>query len=174
MIKLVYPALATAAAIPFAAFAFPDGAPWSVINNPDRACASCHFGSDPVAESEALTVEGVDGPLVPGESYTVTVRFAPEEAEILGFLAAFKTEEGAAGSVAAPADGVEARESSARSNAAVANEGGASWTFDWTAPATAGLVSMHIAGNAANGDGSPLGDAIHVRTLSLEIGEAAE
>jgi hypothetical protein len=43
------------------------------------------------------------------------------------------------------------------------------WTFDWIAPETdAGPVTFYAAGNAANGDGSPLGDFIY--TTAAQIG----
>ncbi len=40
--------------------------------------------------------------------------------------------------------------------------GGATWTFNWTAPSTdVGRVTFYVAGNQANGDGNTSGDFIH-------------
>ena len=41
-------------------------------------------------------------------------------------------------------------------------QGGASWTFNWTAPSTdVGVVTFYAAGNHANGDGNSSGDHIY-------------
>ena len=41
-------------------------------------------------------------------------------------------------------------------------QGGASWTFNWTAPAmNAGVVTFYASGNQANGDGNNSGDFIY-------------
>jgi hypothetical protein len=41
------------------------------------------------------------------------------------------------------------------------------WTFDWTAPAAGeGTVTFYAAGNAANGDNSPLGDFIYSTSVA--------
>ena len=46
--------------------------------------------------------------------------------------------------------------------------GGASFQFDWTPPAAdAGPVTFYVAGNAANGDGSPGGDLIYTSSVQL-------
>jgi chitodextrinase len=49
--------------------------------------------------------------------------------------------------------------------------GSVSWNFNWTAPATAGTVSMFGAGNSADGDGSDAGDAgdgATTRTITVQ------
>lgn len=43
----------------------------------------------------------------------------------------------------------------------------ARWTFTWRAPAGVGAVVIHVAGNAANDDNSPFGDAIYTRAFVL-------
>lgn len=173
MTRLGWTALGATALLPFAASAFPTGAPWSTLDRPDSACTSCHFGAPPVAESEALSIEGLEEGVQAGETYALTLRFDPADAAIMAYLARFRSEGEDAGSVAA-GEGQQVRETSVRSTepqpAAV---GGASWTFDWTAPATPGLVALHIAANAANDDSSPLGDTIHVRTFEIEVAEQA-
>lgn len=173
MTRLGWAALGAAGLLPFAASAFPTGAPWSTLDRPDDACTSCHMGSAPVAASEALSIEGLEDGIHVGETYSLTLRFDPAGAAIAGYLAGFRSEREEAGSVAA-GEGQQVRETSVRSTEPQpAAEGGASWTFDWTAPATPGLVALHIAANAANDDSSPLGDAIHVRTFEIEVAEQA-
>ena len=50
--------------------------------------------------------------------------------------------------------------------------GSGTFTFSWTAPATsAGTIVLYAAGNAANGDGTQLGD--HIYTTSLQLTPAA-
>jgi uncharacterized protein (TIGR03437 family) len=45
---------------------------------------------------------------------------------------------------------------------------GATFQFDWTPPATnAGPVTLYVAGNAANGNGSPTGDQIYTSSVQL-------
>jgi len=45
---------------------------------------------------------------------------------------------------------------------------GATFQFDWTPPATnAGPVTFYVAGNAANGNGSPTGDQIYTSSVQL-------
>ena len=47
-------------------------------------------------------------------------------------------------------------------------KGGATFQFDWTPPATnAGPVTLFVAGNAANGNGSPTGDLIYTSSVQL-------
>ncbi|MDP9349153.1 MAG: hypothetical protein M3P24_08435, partial [Gemmatimonadota bacterium] len=42
------------------------------------------------------------------------------------------------------------------------------WRVEWTAPpAAAGAVVFHLAGNAADGDGSQLGDHVYTATASV-------
>ncbi len=158
------------AAIPFAARAYPEGAPWKTLDRPGEACASCHFGDAPVAESEALTVEGAPALAAPGETYQLTLRFAPGEAGIAGYLATFRRAEGEAGTVA-PGEGQAAKDAAVRSTAPlpVSAEACAEWTFAWTAPDTPGPVALHIAANAANDDASPFGDTVHVKTVVLAV-----
>lgn len=52
-------------------------------------------------------------------------------------------------------------------------DGPVSWEFDWVAPpAGTGTVVFYVAGNAANGDGSSLGDYIY--TASAQVTEAPQ
>jgi hypothetical protein len=49
--------------------------------------------------------------------------------------------------------------------------GGATWTYSWKAPsADAGSVTVYVASNFANGDGTDQGDQIHTATLVIPSG----
>jgi hypothetical protein len=48
-----------------------------------------------------------------------------------------------------------------------------SWTFSWTAPATAGSVSMFAAGNSVNLNGNTSGDGWNLTNLAITVGAAA-
>lgn len=164
--------LAGLASVPFAARAYPDGAPWTALDDPAQGCASCHFDSAPVADSDALIVEGLPSQVRAGEAYPLTLRFTPEDAEVAGFLASFRQGGEAAGAVAAcpPA---EANGAAARSVASeIGADGSRSWRFTWTAPNAPSPVALHLAALAGNADASPLGDTVHLKTLVLEVREA--
>ncbi|HEY0462426.1 MAG TPA: choice-of-anchor V domain-containing protein [Pyrinomonadaceae bacterium] len=48
-------------------------------------------------------------------------------------------------------------------------QGGASWTFNWTAPATnVGAIKLYAAGNQANNDGTNSGDQIYVTNVTIQ------
>ncbi len=47
--------------------------------------------------------------------------------------------------------------------------GEVAWTFSWTAPASAGDVTMYGAGNAVNGDFGLGGDAVETDTLAIAV-----
>lgn len=162
--------VAAVALMPFAALAYPEGAPWTALDHPGEACASCHFGNPPVENSDALTLEGAQTPFMPGETYPITLRFTPEEAKVVGFLATFRRTTDEGGSVTGGTD-LETNGAAVRSiSGRPAPDGqGAAWSFDWTTPETPGPVTLQIAANAGNDDASPFGDVVHLKTLSLEV-----
>ena len=161
--------MAAAALLPVAALALPDGAPWSEAGNSGGACTSCHFDSTPIENSPALSVAGFEGPVRVGETYSLTVQFRPDGAQLAGFLASFQGSNGQAGVMAAE-DGLEAQDSAVRSTIAkdVADRS-AQWNFRWTAPEQPASVILHLAAIAANDDASPLGDTVHWKLVNLEV-----
>ena len=119
--------------------------------------------------SPAFSVEGLDGPLQAGRTYTVHLRFSPDDGAVAGFLASFNSEDDGAGAVIA-ADGLESKGAAVRSTAVkTLAQGSTAWTFDWTAPDRQGPVTLLIAANAANDDASPFGDTIHYAAVPLEV-----
>lgn len=55
----------------------------------------------------------------------------------------------------------------------ISQQGGASWTFNWTAPATnVGPVTFYVAGNQANNDGNTSGDYIYFTFAQTQAAQA--
>ncbi len=48
-----------------------------------------------------------------------------------------------------------------------------SWNFGWTAPATAGTVTLYAAGNSVDGDGGTGGDATTLASITITVTAAA-
>ena len=163
--------LAAPAVLPLAAVrAYPEGAPWTALDHPEQGCASCHFGDAPVQASTALSVEGLGGELKAGTAYPVTVRFEPDRADVAGFLASFRAGGGEAGAVRTEGANTETQGSAIRAAArALDADGGATWTFVWTAPETPSTVDLHLGAVAGNDDASPFGDRVHLKTVVLEV-----
>ena len=169
MTRIWAAAAAIGAILPFAAAAYPEGAPW-----PERpasagaSCASCHYDSPAVDASPAIEVEGLDD-VRAGQSYDVRLQFTPPSGEVAGFLAFFERENEDVGELAQAGE-AEVNGAAIRSVKVEELAGKpAVWTFRWTAPASAGPVAMHIAANAANDDASPFGDDVHYRVLTVEV-----
>lgn len=157
------------AALPFAAFAYPEGAPWPHGKTSEAKCSSCHFDIPPIKDSQAIKIEGLDGELRVGQTYGIAVRFSPDSGKIAGFLAYFEGLTDDAGELRSLKD-TEARGDAVRSTAVQKiSETPAVWNFHWTAPTMPGPVTMHIAANAANDDASPFGDEVHYRILALDV-----
>jgi hypothetical protein len=137
----------------------------------EPTCAQCHFGAPVNAPGGRLTVAGVPEAYRPGERYRLTVRVEKPELAAGGFQLAARFADGAqAGSLRA----VDARAQVVAGGGSVQyaghTEGGSAsggearlaWEVEWTAPnAAAGPVSFHSSANAANGDGSALGDFVY-------------
>lgn len=155
--------------LPIAAAAYPDGAPWPNGHVSNSACASCHFDHPPQEDGDALKVEGIDKLVRAGVDYHLTIRFVPETGKFAGYQAIFERAGESVG-VTFATDGQETQGSSVRSIVPTdLVEDGASWTLQWTAPDTPGPVVLHLSANAANDDGSPLGDRIHYRMLEFQV-----
>lgn len=153
-----------------AAMAFPDGAPWGAADPaaPDN-CANCHFDSDPLYESTALSVSGLPDIMEPGSLYELTVVLADSEAIIAGFQMIASAEAGSGGSFTSDLSVVETVGAAIRSTEPLIVDGDARWSLDWHAPDDGGQpVVFHIAATAANYDGSPFGDRIHYRAYTVE------
>lgn len=159
---------------PGLAFAFPDGAPWDTLNNPVEACAQCHFDAEPVEDSPALSLSGLEEGAIAGERYLLSLSFAAEDSDVVGFMASMQNSaDGAAGAMSSDDDRVKARAAVARSTlkSSRSGNGAAKWSFHWRAPDVSGPVTLRIAANAGNGDSSQFGDRMHLKSIDIDVRE---
>ena len=164
-------AVAIAATTMGAAMAFPDGAPWGAADPaaPDH-CANCHFDSDALSDSEALTINGLPPRAEPGGRYRLTVVLTDPDAVIAGFQMIATADDGPGGSFSSDLSSVETAGSAIRSVEPVIVDADARWTLEWHVPGDGrGMVVFHVAATAANHDGSPFGDQVHYRSYAVEI-----
>lgn len=165
--------LAVGAGMTEAALAFPDGAPWGSAD-PDAAdnCATCHFGNDPVLDSEAIAIEGWPDEVAAGEVYDLILRFAAPDASVSGMQVLVRNDDEEAGAFVKVPENTESSGAKARTIEPQSFEDDAvSWTLEWQAPATVDApVSICIAASAANGDASAFGDTIHFRCVRASPG----
>ena len=149
--------------------AFPDGAPWGAANPAsEQNCATCHFGSDPVHDSEALVIDGLPRPPVSGTAYDLEIIFEDPDTVIAGFQLIAMIEDRQAGIFGSSAADVEFIGAAIRSTAPVLYNERVSWIVEWRAPAVvASPIVFYVAASAANDDESPFGDTIHFRSYKL-------
>lgn len=156
--------------------AYPDGAPWDHDGGPGRPdCGVCHFDSAPIRQSPALSLQGLPEQIAPGAAYDLVLRLELDEALIAGFLMRAESQcnvgAGAFSSLDSrtTADGAGVR--STLDGTSPDRDGVAEWRFRWRAPdMIEDAILFYIAANAANGDNSSFGDAIHL--LKVEAGAA--
>lgn len=148
----------------------------------EPTCRVCHAGAALNDPGGDLVVAGAPTTYESGRTYELEVILRRAGMLRAGFQLAARFQGvgmvpgGAAAGVLAPADdraavvphpasgvpylghaaaGTEVRDSAAR------------WRFRWTAPDVVAPVVFHIAANAANDDGSPLGDFVYTRAVLL-------
>ena len=146
----------------------------------EQTCISCHnsFGLNPDADG-TTTLEGVPATYEPGRTYTLTLKVAHKDARMLrwGFqmtAVALKDGAGAGEFIATDANttmvlaamtGTRSYIEQGYGGTAIGQAGGASWTFDWKAPAAGmGKVGFFAAVNVSNADGSNQGDRVYSRS----------
>lgn len=137
-------------------------------------CNDCHT---PEAQSSGTISLSVPPNYVPGQTYNITVTHVTSDQtrKRWGFeLTALDASDQKAGTLIAPANGL---------TQVLNNQGpfpsrqyieqttigsfqgqlnGASWTFQWAAPASdVGVITFYVAGNQANDDGNSSGDKIY-------------
>lgn len=137
-------------------------------------CDDCH--TTPTQSNGSITLN-VPSTYTPGQTYTITVTHMTTDSsrKRWGFeLTALDGADQKAGTLIAPANGL---------TQVINNQGpfpsrqyieqttlgsfegqqfGASWTFQWTAPAdVVGVITFYVAGNQANDDGNSSGDNIY-------------
>jgi hypothetical protein len=167
-------ALVTAAAA--AASPYLDGAPPGFSGGfGEDSCTACHFDEDLNQAPGSVSLTGVPASYAPGEVYPITIALRRPGMALAGFQLTARFEDGTqAGELAAPEGAEERIAISPKDDNRVlyAHQRGASaeptapgaarWTVSWTAPvADARAVLFHVAGNAADGDGSASGDYVY-------------
>lgn len=149
------------------------------FDEPD--CSQCHF-DQPVNDGlGTLAIEGLPARFRPGERYPLTVRLAREGMARGGFQLSARFAEGpAAGAQAGALAAGDGRTAVAvsrgvqylhhtRAGSVLAEGHAALWSVEWVAPAeVAGPVVFHLAGNAADGDASPLEDYVYTHAARSE------
>ncbi len=156
--------------------AFSAGPPAGYTGAPGEepeACAECHVPTESGTGHIAITAPQT---YVPGQTYPITVTHTNADPTRLrwGFqLTALDTSDEKAGNLASTNGLTQildnqgpgaARQYIEHTNAGtfMGQQNGASWTFNWTAPATdIGPISFYAAGNHANNDGNTSGDHIY-------------
>jgi hypothetical protein len=158
------------------AVAFSSGPPAGYSRAPGEepeACAECHLSpGDPGSGQISITAPTM---YVPGQTYQITVTHTNSDPSRLrwGFqLTALDTSDEKAGELqntstltriitGGPGGDRQYIEHNS-SGTFIGQQGGASWTFNWTAPpADVGVVTFYAAGNHANNNGSSSGDYIY-------------
>ena len=156
--------------------AFSAGPPAGYTGAPGEepdACAECHVPPDAGTGKISITAPQT---YVPGQTYPITVTHTNSDQTRLrwGFeLTVLDNSDEKAGTLQ-NADGLTqvlnnqgpggARQYIEHTSVGtfVGQQNGASWTFNWTAPATdVGPVTFYTAGNQANNDGNTSGDYIY-------------
>ncbi len=156
--------------------AFSAGPPAGYTGAPGEepeACAECHVPPDAGSGQIAITAPQT---YVPGQTYPITVTHTNSDPTRLrwGFeLTVLDTSDEKAGNLQ-NTDGLTqvlnnggpggARQYIEHTSAGtfIGQQNGASWTFNWTAPAIdVGPVTFYTAGNQANNDGNTSGDYIY-------------
>src|SRR5215208_4800123 len=157
--------------------AFSAGPPAGYTGAPQEepeACAECHVPPDAGTGRISITAPQT---YVPGQTYPVTVTHQNADPTRLrwGFqLTVLDTASDEKAGELQSTNGLTQVLNNAGPNSArqyiehsssgtfVSQQNGASWTFNWTAPATdAGPVTFYVAGNQANNDGNTSGDYIY-------------
>ncbi len=162
--------------------AFSSGPPAGYTGAPGEepeACAECHVPAD--AGTGHISISAPQT-YVPGQTYPITVTHTnPDPSRIRwGFeLTVLDTSDETAGNLqtlngltqvlnnAGPGGTRQYIEHTA-AGTFIGQQNTASWTFNWTAPATdIGIVTFYVAGNQANNDGNTSGDYIYKTFVSV-------
>jgi len=154
----------------------------------ETTCRTCHFDNALNDPAGSLTVDGLPAAWAPGRAYGITVAIRRAGVSRAGFemtarfqakpregdqAGAFQTTDGRLQIIFAPGSPVQYIQHT-KGGSLLATPGLGRWTFQWTAPSTAGFgpITFNVAANASNDDQSPLGD--YVYTFERTIRPAAE
>ena len=175
--------LGLALALPFLttplAHAWSTGPPDGFAGEPPQfnSCTACHGSS---VGDGSLVLDGVPpGGYSPGATYTLTVRLADPGQSRWGFELTALTNAALdqAGTIIVT-DDVHTQLSDnpdpipdylkhTSDGTYPGTPGPTGWTFNWQAPLSGESLTFYVAGNAANNNGSPIGDYIYLRQVPL-------
>lgn len=143
----------------------------------ENTCQQCHEAGTAGEPPGELTLEGVPETYVPGMSYQLTITLAHPGLRGAGFQISAREDginmsSGTDAGFLAPVDERTRTSDDDRARATYVQHTGpgtaghspgqASWTIEWVAPDGLGTpVVFHLAAVAADGDGTPLGDAVY-------------
>ncbi|HPR31056.1 MAG TPA: T9SS type A sorting domain-containing protein [Prolixibacteraceae bacterium] len=157
----------------FSATLYNGGSPGRKSGSPldGASCTQCHTGTSLSSEWITTTIPATG--YVRGETYTLTLSAAHQEAARFGFelTAENSTEKKGLFTITQTE-----RTKLTNNNQAVThtsggtspNNGQISWNVEWTAPEEdAGAITFYAATNAANGNGSTSGDQIFTSALTV-------
>lgn len=161
--------------------AYPDGAPTGTSGAPnENDCTDCHNQSTLTGQFQLILPSNY----VPGQTYQITVQHTTADASRArwGFqLAALTAANAAAGTFANTTSFTQTSQSGGRryvdqtTSGTFRNQtGGASWSFNWTAPSTdVGPVTFYSSGLQANNNGGDSGDQTYVVSQAVSPAVAA-
>jgi hypothetical protein len=158
---------------------FEDGPPPRVTGGfGEDSCVACHWDDENDGVGK-LSLSGLPEGFEPGETYRLKLTLAREGMEMGGFQMAIRhaVDTSQAGSFTVP-PGEEERIAVVMDREAqfvqhrlagtrLGRPDTATWSVDWTAPDSPGLVHLHVSALAADGDRSQLGDFVY--TLAREV-----
>ncbi len=145
------------------------------------AIAACHIGTAVNSGGGTLTVSGMPANYVLNQNYTITITLSQSGRVRFGFEATIIDDQGrAAGTITITEPnrtqtfqgvvGANLRRYVSHNAGGNSGSSQSTWTFRWTAPATAvGRVTVYAAGNAANNNGTAdSGDLIYTTSASAQ------
>ena len=158
------------------ALAYSSSPPNGRTNAPGEGnCTACHASFPLNSGSGMLSVSGIDGNYVAGQSYDLVIELQDPDASRWGFEFTIIDGVGdAIGSLTSLDGDTQVSSSGGRDYAKQTSAGtqsgttgSASWTVRWTAPAEgSGDAMIYMVGNAANGNGGTSGDRIYADSAS--------
>ena len=137
-------------------------------------CTQCHSGTAlSGVGTNTLIFSGANDEYVPGQTYTFNLDVLNSTAT--GFqMTGLDATNAKAGSFIA-GTGFDIQTNSGKEYVNHSGASLSSWTFDWTAPASAvGDVTFYLASNVANGDNSTSGDEIYLSELVISPAPASK
>ena len=156
-------------------FAFSSGPLDGLTNAPGEGnCTQCHSTFPLNSGDGSLAMAGIGATYLPGQTYTLEVTLADPQAMRWGFEFTILNEAGDSVGQISPVDGTTQTSSAGNRDYAKHTLAGTfpgtpdshTWQVQWIAPEFAtGEVTLYVAGNAANNNGSTSGDRIYATSF---------